>query len=203
VCGGGGDGGELIRRDGAEQGLMWISCYSIVSPAEKAGIIGLKPTHNVLSSDGLIHASQRLDTVGLLTRTVSDAADILLELMSRSNQHDVSAKTKLIKNITPSCSKMSLSTMRIGIPWSLRGLTILSLPKREAFRHVLTALQRAGATLVHDVHIPGAAETEALTPAQKSIILDTDMENLHQHLPLLPRHKSPKHTQPPRPHRLH
>jgi amidase len=53
--------------------------------------------------------------------------------------------------------------MRIGIPWSPQGLTILSLPKREAFRHVLTALQRAGATLVHNVHIPGAAEFEALT----------------------------------------
>ncbi|KAH5392462.1 hypothetical protein HBI68_241490 [Parastagonospora nodorum] len=152
------------------------TCYSIVSPAEKAGIIGFKPTRNLLSSDGLIHASQRLDTVGLLTRTVSDAADILLELISHSNHHDVSAKDKLIKDITCSFSKTSLSTMRIGIPWSLQGLTILSLPKREAFRHVLIALQRAGATLVHDVHMPGAAEFEALTPAQKSIILDTDMK---------------------------
>lgn len=152
------------------------TCYSIASPAEKAGIIGFKPTRNLLSSDGLIHASQRLDTVGLLTRTVSDAVDILLELISHSNQHDVSLKAKLIKDITPSCPTTSLSSMHIGIPWSLQGFTTLPLPKRKAFRHVLAALQRAGATLVHDVHVSGAAEFEAQTPAHKSIILDTDIE---------------------------
>lgn len=52
------------------------TCYSIVSPAERSGIIGYKPTKDLISSEGMIYASKRNDTVGLLTRTVADAAQI-------------------------------------------------------------------------------------------------------------------------------
>ncbi|EDU46759.1 conserved hypothetical protein [Pyrenophora tritici-repentis Pt-1C-BFP] len=53
------------------------TCYCIVSPAEKSGIIGFKPTRGLLSSKGLIHASKRLDTVGVLARTVADTQLVL------------------------------------------------------------------------------------------------------------------------------
>jgi len=66
--------------------------------------------------------------------------------------------------------------MRIGIPWNLQGLTTLPLPKREAFRNFLAALHHSGATLVHDMHISGAAEFESLSTASRQIMLDTDMK---------------------------
>jgi hypothetical protein len=54
------------------------TCYSITSPAEKSGIIGFKLTRGLLSSEEIIHAFKRLDTVGVLTHTVSN--DMLLTL---------------------------------------------------------------------------------------------------------------------------
>jgi aspartyl-tRNA(Asn)/glutamyl-tRNA(Gln) amidotransferase subunit A len=43
-------------------------------PAHCCGIVGLKPTFGALSTDGLIPLAWSLDHVGLMTRTVADAA---------------------------------------------------------------------------------------------------------------------------------
>ncbi|KAF2849040.1 hypothetical protein T440DRAFT_469781 [Plenodomus tracheiphilus IPT5] len=48
-------------------------CWSIVSPAEKAGVIGFKPMRDSFFSEGSIHASKRQDAVRLVTRSVLDA----------------------------------------------------------------------------------------------------------------------------------
>ncbi|KAF3039166.1 hypothetical protein E8E12_005003 [Didymella heteroderae] len=49
------------------------TCWSIVSPAEKSGIVGYKPTKGLILSEGIIYASKNQDTVGVLTRIVEDA----------------------------------------------------------------------------------------------------------------------------------
>jgi aspartyl-tRNA(Asn)/glutamyl-tRNA(Gln) amidotransferase subunit A len=47
---------------------------SIRIPAAACGIVGLKPRHGELSTDGIVPLSRRLDHVGPLARTVADAA---------------------------------------------------------------------------------------------------------------------------------
>lgn len=148
----------------------------MVSPAERSGIIGFKPTRNLISSEGLIYASERLDTVGLLTRNVSDAMHILLEIVYHSSHHLPQTKLKLIQDINPACRSLDLAGIRIGVPWHLKDVTTLHHAKLEPFERVLSVLKRAGATIIYDVVVSGAEEYDIMSPSEKSIILDTDMK---------------------------
>ena len=47
---------------------------SIVSPASRNGLVGLKPTVGLISRDGIIPLGLSLDTGGPMTRSVSDIA---------------------------------------------------------------------------------------------------------------------------------
>ena len=56
---------------------------SIVRPAAFCGVVGYKPTFNFINRAGLKFLSESLDTIGVLTRTVPDAAMIVEALSAR------------------------------------------------------------------------------------------------------------------------
>ncbi|MEF9674100.1 amidase family protein [Pseudomonas sp. PCH446] len=56
---------------------------SVICPAAKNGIVGMKPSVGLLSRTGIIPASRELDSAGPMTRTVRDAA-LLLNAMTAS-----------------------------------------------------------------------------------------------------------------------
>ncbi|CAF4377451.1 unnamed protein product, partial [Adineta steineri] len=60
---------------------------SIVSPASRANIVGLKPTVGLTSRSGVIPISHDHDTVGPLGRTVEDVA-LLLEVIQGVDSRD-------------------------------------------------------------------------------------------------------------------
>ncbi len=60
---------------------------SIRIPASLCGVVGLKPTFGRISTRGVIPLSWNLDHVGILTRTVRDAA-ILLQVLAGFDSHD-------------------------------------------------------------------------------------------------------------------
>lgn len=54
---------------------------SVLRPASFCGVVGFKPTFGTFNREGLKFANESIDTIGLLTRTVEDAAlltDVLL-----------------------------------------------------------------------------------------------------------------------------
>jgi Asp-tRNA(Asn)/Glu-tRNA(Gln) amidotransferase A subunit family amidase len=53
---------------------------SIIRPGAYCGVVAYKPTFNLVNSAGLKFLSESLDTIGVLTRTVADAAMIVEEL---------------------------------------------------------------------------------------------------------------------------
>src|SRR6185295_18614853 len=57
---------------------------SIIRPAAYCGAVGYKPTFNLLNRAGLKFLSESLDTLGVLTRTVPDAA-LIVEVLSGSD----------------------------------------------------------------------------------------------------------------------
>ena len=63
---------------------------STCRPASYNGIVGLKPTYGRLSKHGVIPASWSLDTVGILVRTVEDAA-LMLQAMAGHDPDDPSS----------------------------------------------------------------------------------------------------------------
>ncbi len=56
---------------------------SIVRPAAFCGVVGYKPTHGTLPSVGVKAISESFDTLGVMTRTVEDAALVVGELSGR------------------------------------------------------------------------------------------------------------------------
>ena len=60
---------------------------STCRPAAYNGIVGLKPTYGRISRHGVIPLSWSLDTVGILVRTVEDAA-IMLQVMAGHDPND-------------------------------------------------------------------------------------------------------------------
>jgi amidase len=46
-------------------------------------VVGYKPTRDLITSKGIIYASQTQDTVGVLTRTVEDAGLLVQEIVRR------------------------------------------------------------------------------------------------------------------------
>lgn len=59
---------------------------SVREPAALCGIVGLKPSYGLVSTEGIIALSSSLDHAGPLTRTVADAA-ILLDALTGNSHH--------------------------------------------------------------------------------------------------------------------
>lgn len=161
------------------------SCYSIVSPAEKSGVVGYKPTRDLIPSDGIIYASRKQDTVGVLTRTVEDAMHVISTLVSesmicnplRSLPRNIDA-VKFLDEFSNACcpGKMDLTGLRIGVPMDLFNFDTMPQCKLKAFDQTLSQLKAKGAKIATDIDVVGAREFEALSQAEKQIVLDTDMK---------------------------
>ncbi|CAI6335666.1 unnamed protein product [Periconia digitata] len=145
------------------------TCYSIVSPAEKSGIVGFKPTRGLIETDGIIFSSHSQDTVGVLTRTVQDAEE-LVSLLG-SNESMLGCESQLLGGP----GSPYFGRIRIGIPRYIAEVAFLSGPKRVAFLNALGVLKRLGAEL-ESVDFEGAEAYDALSTEEGQIVLDTDMK---------------------------
>src|SRR5699024_7986735 len=72
---------------------------SVRIPSSICGIVGLKPTYGRISKYGCFPESWSLDHIGLMTKTVYDAA-ILLELTSGFDKNDPSSANMQTRKYT-------------------------------------------------------------------------------------------------------
>ena len=149
---------------------------SIVNPAEKSSLVGIKPTVGLTSRYMVIPVSIRQDSVGPVAQTVKDAA-YMLSAMSGRDVHDnwTSAQPfDKVPDYVKACNYSAFKGVRLGV--ARNGidyfLSNATEPIMEAFEHALRLIGQAGA-YVHD-----GADFEAFdVPAfsrNSSIILDTD-----------------------------
>jgi aspartyl-tRNA(Asn)/glutamyl-tRNA(Gln) amidotransferase subunit A len=86
---------------------------SVRIPASYCGVVGLKPTYGVISTRGVVPLSYRLDHVGPLTRTVSDAALMLSALVGFDPECLESRRGPPLGKPLPQAGR--LDGMKIGI----------------------------------------------------------------------------------------
>lgn len=151
-CGGssGGSGaavaaGEAMAATGSDTG------GSIRIPAAVCGIVGIKPTYDLVSRRGVAALSWTLDHIGPLARSVEDAALVLGAMVGPSRDGN--------GRVWPVPSA-SLQDVVIGIPQD-SVLVRVQPSVRSAFDETCALLADAGASLV-EVSVPELEESLAL-----------------------------------------
>ncbi|KAF8549237.1 amidase signature enzyme [Imleria badia] len=90
---------------------------SITCPANQNNLVGIKPTVGLTSRAGVVPISEHQDTVGPLTRSMSDAA-IVLSIIAGPDPNDnfTLAQPTPVPDYTMVLSNSSLVGKRIGVP---------------------------------------------------------------------------------------
>ncbi len=92
---------------------------SIRQPAALCGIVGLKPTYGAVSRYGMIAFASSLDQAGPLTRDVSDAALLLMQMVGARDPRDATSLDFPGSVSLP--ARTDLQGIRLGVPTELSG----------------------------------------------------------------------------------
>lgn len=144
--------GVAIAAAYATLGLGTDTGGSIRGPSTSNGIVGLKPTHGLLSRDGIIPLALSFDTGGPMARSVADVA-VALGIMTGVDAAD-DATQKSAGRFEPDYTRFlkadALKGARIGVARDFLGADSDVDWVVEAS---LAAMRKAGATIV-DVRFP-------------------------------------------------
>ncbi|XP_015893424.3 LOW QUALITY PROTEIN: probable amidase At4g34880 [Ziziphus jujuba] len=129
---------------------------SILCPASFNSVVGIKPTVGLTSRDGVIPITPRQDTIGPISRTVSDAVNVLDAIVGFD--YNDQATREASKYIPPGGYKQYLITYglegkRIGIvrnPFFTSGSGSLQI---QAFENHFKTLRERGAVLIDNLKI--------------------------------------------------
>ncbi|KAF2136430.1 uncharacterized protein K452DRAFT_302761 [Aplosporella prunicola CBS 121167] len=137
---------------------------SVINPAQRNGLVGVKPTVGLTSRDMVIPESLHQDTVGCFARTVRDAAYCLDGIygvdtrdnytLSQLNNSDVPSREGYASFMT---GKDALKGAVFGIPWD----SFWRFTEPDMLRQLLdlvTLIEEAGATIVNGTEIPSRGD---------------------------------------------
>jgi aspartyl-tRNA(Asn)/glutamyl-tRNA(Gln) amidotransferase subunit A len=122
---------------------------SVRQPAAFCGVVGVKPTYGRVSRWGLVAFASGLDQIGVVTKTVAEAAEIL-GVIAGHDPHDSTSSTHAVGDYT--------GDLRGGIEGTRFGVVTEAVEKLEGevranFDEALRVLAGAGA-IVENVSIP-------------------------------------------------
>jgi Asp-tRNA(Asn)/Glu-tRNA(Gln) amidotransferase A subunit family amidase len=126
---------------------------SIIRPAAYCGVVGFKPSHGLLSMEGIHPFAPSLDTLGVLVREVADVAPLLTALGA------------------PVAVSPLTRPPKIGL-WRSAQWSQASAAMHARLEEVATALSRAGATIRELDPLPDEArlsEDQALIMAAEAV----------------------------------
>jgi Asp-tRNA(Asn)/Glu-tRNA(Gln) amidotransferase A subunit family amidase len=112
---------------------------SVIRPAAFCGVVGFKPSYDAISTHGMLTFSATLDTVGVLTRSVADAAQLAAVIAEPD--------CKLCAEVAVLAAPPRLIAVRSPV-WHLA-----ELPQQTMFAQSIAALRAAGAQ-VDDIELP-------------------------------------------------
>jgi len=142
---GGSSGGSAaaVAAGVAPIGIGTDTGGSVRVPAALCGLVGLKVTHGRIPLTGVFPLAPSLDTVGPLTRTVTDAA-VVYSVLAGPQASDPWSIDHAVDDVVT----VRLDPLSVGVPhpWLDRPLAAEQL---AGFHHLLAALDEAGATITH------------------------------------------------------
>ncbi len=151
---GGSSGGSAVAvaTDVSFAALGTDTGSSVRNPAALNGIVGLKPTYGRVSSRGVMPCSWSCDHVGVLSKTVEDAA-LLLGLISGRDPRDPTTVERPLPTWSPDAdAASSIAGLRFGVPENFFFDDIRD-DVRIAVNAAIQTLGNLGATLI-PVQVP-------------------------------------------------
>ena len=146
---------------------------SVLRPASYNGVVGLKPTFGRISRFGVFPVAWSLDTMGLLVRTVEDAA-IMLRAMAGHDPRDLCSSNRPVPDYQAALGPQH-SPPRIGLVRKL----FYDRAEPEVRQHtegVATRLGEAGAR-IEEVDVP--TDFDILLAAHR-VIMSVEAATVHQ-----------------------
>ena len=150
-CGSSAGSGVAISANLAAVAVGTETNGSIICPATRNGVVGIKPTLGLISRSGIIPIAHTQDTAGPMARNVADAA-ILLGIMVGRDKRDATtiASKNGEKDYTQFLVPDGLGGTRIGVARQFIGT---NAQNKEIFESHLKALEAGGAALI-DITFP-------------------------------------------------
>ncbi len=151
-AGSSGGTGAAIAANFAQFGLGTDTGGSVRGPSSVNGIVGLKPTHGLLSRDGIIPLALTFDTGGPMARSLYDIA-LSLNVMTGVDPADDATKKsagKVPKDYLSYLKTGSLKGARIGVA---RDFTGKNPEVDRVFNESVATLTKLGATVI-DIRFP-------------------------------------------------
>ncbi|KAH8676894.1 amidase signature domain-containing protein [Tricladium varicosporioides] len=128
---------------------------SIINPAERNSLVGIKPTVGLTSRSGVIPESHNQDTVGCFTKTVRDGAyclDGIYGVDPRDN-YTLVQKAPVGGFAQYLCSKDALKGAKFGLPW-LSFWQLAPSEQQEQLLEFIDLIRSAGATVINGTELP-------------------------------------------------
>lgn len=148
---------------------------STLRPASYNGIIGFKPTYGRISRHGIVALAWSLDTVGILARSVEDAA-LMLSAMAGYDPADQSSSRLPIDEYTE-FNKYGKHPPNIGVVRDF----FYQHAQDEIQSHTeltIKRLQEAGAT-IKEVKLPASFE---IHEAARNVVFNVEVATFHQEM---------------------
>ncbi|KAJ7177615.1 amidase signature enzyme [Mycena filopes] len=151
---------------------------SITCPTSNNNLAGIKPTLGLTSRAGVVPISAHQDTVGPMTRSVTDAAIVLSVIAGKDpNDNFTLAQPAVVPDFTKALNKNALRGKRIGVPRRVflnDSITGNDPSINVAFEKALLTIKSLGATVVDPADLPSA--DEFVTSNNETVVLDVDFK---------------------------
>lgn len=147
---------------------------STCRPAAYNGIVGLKPTYGRISRYGVVPVSWSLDTVGILVRTVTDAA-ILLQAMAGYDANDPGSAEEPVPNYREEMERRA-GPPRLGLLKTGYFFDRATPEVRQHTEAIAGELSQAGA-IVEELDLP---DSFAAAPDVQRIIMNVECAAFHE-----------------------
>lgn len=129
---------------------------SVISPAERNAVVGIKPTVGLTSRNGVVPESEHQDTVGTFGRTVRDATYALSAIYGVDSRDNY---TSAQEGQTPAggyvqylSSKTDLEGAVFGLPWNSFWV-YADYEQQQTLLEIVSLVEAAGATIINNTEI--------------------------------------------------
>ncbi|KAL6856306.1 amidase signature domain-containing protein [Trichoderma novae-zelandiae] len=185
----------------ADLGLAWAALGtetdgSIVCPAQRSGVVGIKPTVGLTSRTYVVPVSEHRDSVGPMARTVKDAAYLLQAIAGADPDDEYTAEIPgEIPNYVAACRDTLLGS-RIGVPWKVIKEGLEKHPhlasEIEIFRDAILVMEIVGAYIDEEADFTSA--TKDVRDAENTVTMADFLGNIATYLSRLESNPSDIHT---------